>query len=306
MQRRHLFDQEYSVVTFATNKLSYLQLALNCARSILLYNDISIYIVSNLNFAIPDTLKKNVFIIPPMPGHAEMGIGMKLHIDQYLQTQHSLFIDSDCLVYDNLNSIFAAAMGNDVSVAGNVTAAKNWCGDEQAETIKQNFGVDDLIRYNGGLYYLKKSDLTTKIFDKARAIGEKYDDYGFSRIGKWINEEGPLAIAMMLNHQQPIPDDGQFMTDLFTDGRPNVLNVLTGDIKLINPAPPAAKHRPWYPAAYSPIILHFGGSSIKAYPYNAQVMLLKLNDMKLPVWVSSLLVTLFYNIPYKTYYWLRK
>ena len=89
--QRHLYSSDYSVLTFATNKLSYLELALNCARSILLHNDISIYIVSNLNFTIPDTLKSKVFIIPPMPGHAEMGIGMKLHIDQYLQ-QHTRFL----------------------------------------------------------------------------------------------------------------------------------------------------------------------------------------------------------------------
>ena len=304
--QKHLYNSDHSVITFATNKQSYLELALNCARSILLHNDISIYIVSNLNSPIPDTLKNNVFILPPLPGHAEMGIGMKLHIDQYLQTTHSLFIDSDCLVYGSLNSIFEAAMGNDVSVAGNITAAKNWCGHEQAETIKQNFGVDDLIRYNGGLYYLKRSDTTTKIFDKARAIGQKYDDYGFDRIGKWINEEAPISIAMMLDHQKPIADDGQFMTDLFTDGRPNVLNVLTGDIKLENPAPPAPRHRPWYPAVYSPVILHFGGSSIKTYPYNAQVMLLKLNELQLPIWLSSLFVTIFYDIPYKSYYRLRK
>lgn len=304
--QKHIFNADYSVITFATNKHSYVQMALNCARSILLHNDISIFIVSNLDFKIPEAFQNNVFTVPAHEDHAALGIGMKLHIDEYLQTPYSLFIDSDCMVYGGLNTIFKAAGNNDITVAGNITAAKNWCGNEQAETIRQHFGLTELIRYNGGLYYLKKSAATNRMFDKARAIGEKYDDYGFSRINnKWINEEAPLSIAMMLNHQQPMPDDGQFMTDLFTDRRPGILNVLTGAIQLINPSLPSPMHRLWYPAAYSPLILHFGGNNANSYPYNSQTALLKLNKLQLPTWLSSLIVTLFIHIPYKSFHALR-
>ncbi|MEO8884773.1 MAG: hypothetical protein ABI367_01845 [Mucilaginibacter sp.] len=307
MQKRHTFSADYSVITFATNKQSYVQFAFNCTRSILLHNDISIFIVSNLNFTIPEALKNNVFIVPARQEHVALGIGMKLHIDKYLQTPYSLFIDSDCMVYGSLAPVFEAAGNNDITVAGNITAAQNWCGNEQAETIKQHFGLTELIRYNGGLYYLKKSAHTTRMFDKARAIGEKYDEYGFSRINnKWINEEAPISIAITLNHQHPMPDNGQFMTDLFTNSRPDTLNVLTGAIQLKNPPLPSGKHRPWYPVAYSPIILHFGGSSINSYPYNSQIALLKLNDMGLPLWLSSFIVTLFIHVPYKMWYWFRR
>lgn len=300
-------NQTHSVITFATNKLSYVQFALNCAQSILIHNDIPIFIVSNLDFSIPAKFKDKIFIIPAKPEHLPLGIGMKLHIDEYLQTEHSLFIDSDCICYGNLNEIFKAAEGMDVSVAGNIVSTENWCGPEQANTIKQNFGIDKIIRFNGGLYYIKKSALSTAIFDKAREIGEKYDSYGFQRINnKWINEEGPVSISMMLHKQVPIPDNGHIITDLFTDHRPAKINVLTGARLLRNRSRSHEKHRPWYPDKYAPLLIHFGGNNINSYPYKSQNSLLKLKSNFVPAPIAGMLVNVFIHAPYKTYHFLHK
>ena len=296
------FSKDYSIITIATNKLSYVQFALNCARSVLLFNDISIYIVSNITITIPSELENKVFIIPAMAEHAAMGIGIKLYLDKYLQTENSLFIDADCICFDSLDKIFKACEGMGVACAGRIVAAGDWCGAKQAETIKDNFGLDNLIRFNGGLYYIKKSQVTTQIFDKAREIADKYDEYGFDRINnKWINEEGPLSIAMMLNNQQPIADDGQYMTDLYTDHFPQI-NVLKGSRLLKNPSH-GVKYRPWYPPIYSPVILHFGGSSIDSYPYNSQSILLKLYYLQVPTLIAYFIVY-FIHILYRSYYWL--
>ncbi len=308
MQMRNKYGnpREYSVLIFATNKLSYLQLAFNCARSVLLFNDISICIVSNLIATIPNDLKKSVKLIPLLSEHTNLGIDIKLHVDKYLQSTYTLLIDSDCICYDSLDKVFDACAGMHVAVAGNIVPAESWCGKEQASTIKQHFGLDQLIRYNGGLYFFKKSGLTESIFEKAREIAEKYDEYGFTRIqNKWINEEGPISIAMMLNGQKPLADDGRYMTDLFTDHRP-LLNVLKGKRLLKNQPEFAARHRPWYTSQYAPVILHFGGTSLNTYPYNSQIILLKLNNLKLPVWLSTALVNTFINTPYKLYYSLSK
>jgi hypothetical protein len=296
----------YSVITFATNKLSYARFAINCAQSVLLHNNLPVYIVSNLNFSIPAKLRDKIFIIPAKPGHAELGIGIKLHTDEYLQTEHTLFIDSDCICYGNLNEIFSACEGMDVSVAGNIVPAENWCGPVQAKTIKDTWGITELIRYNGGLYYLKKSELTTNVFNKAREIAVKYDDYGFDRIkNKWINEEGPLSIAMIVSCQRPIADDGRFITDLYTDHRPKRINVLNGNRLLQNNPPGHQRHRPWYPMVYSPILLHFGGNNLSSYPYRSQSLLLKLKNMSFPAKAASAFVSAFIHFPYKTFHKLR-
>lgn len=298
---------KYSVITFATNKTDYFKFALNCAQSILLHNDLPVYIVSNMDIAIPEKFRERIFIIPAKPEHAALGIGIKLYTDEYLQTEHTLFIDSDCICYDSLGKIFKACDGMDVSAAGNVVPTENWCGDELAKTIKDNWRLDKIIRFNGGFYYFRKSQLTTKIFDQARGIAEKYDEYGFVRIkDKWMNEEVPLSIAMTLNGQSPIADDGTYMTDTFTDHRPKQLNVLTGVRVLKNPALPSMQHRPWYPGSYSPVVLHFGGSNLSSYPYISQTALLKLDNFGLPVWLSSAIISGFLHPVFRFYYWLKR
>ncbi|MBS1525983.1 MAG: hypothetical protein JST19_10070 [Bacteroidetes bacterium] len=297
---------KYSVITFATNKMDYVRFALNCAESVLLHNDLKIFIVSNLDFPIPAECRDKIVIVPARAEDAALGIGIKLYIDEYVQTEHTLFIDSDCIVFGDLDEIFRLCEGMDVSVAGNIVPTEHWCGKTQAQTIQDNWGIEKITRFNGGLYYIRKSDTTKRIFTNARKIADKYDDYGFDRIkNKWINEEAPLGIAMTLENQKPIPDDGRFMTDLYTDQRPTKINVLTGARLLRNPPLPNRKHRPWYPGRFSPVVLHFGGSNLNSYPYKSQNLLLKLNRMHIPGFMATLLVNIFVHVPYKGYHWLR-
>jgi len=294
----------FSIVTFATNKHAYFNFALNCARSVLLHNKIPIYIITNLNVKIPADLVENVFILKAKPEHAALGIGIKLYTDQYLQTDESLFIDADCLCFGNLFPIFEAAGRESVSVVGTIVDSHEFCGDQQAKTIEENFNLSKLIRFNGGLYYLKKDEVCKKIFELARSIIPNYDKFGFQRINKnTLNEEGLLSIAMMTYRQKPMMDKGIYMTDLSTDHHPFGLNILTGKRKLNNPKKGATKHRPWYPIGnYSPLVLHFGGQSLRTHPYNGQSLLLQLKSKKIPNILSSLISFLIIEIPYFTYY----
>src|SRR5579872_4657536 len=139
-------SEKYSVITFATNQLSYVQFAMNYAQSVLLHNDLPVFIVSNLDFPIPAKFKDKIFLIPAKPEHLPLGIGMKLYIDEYVQTEHTLFIDSDCICFGDLGEIFDACKGMDVSVAGNIVPAESWCGPIQAKVIKDTWGLDEIIR----------------------------------------------------------------------------------------------------------------------------------------------------------------
>lgn len=295
---------KYSIITFATNKTTYFEFALNCARSVLIHNDIPFYIVTNLHVVIPNELKQHVFIIRAEPEHAAMGIGIKLYTNHYLQTVETLFIDSDCLCFGKLQPIFDAAGKQSVSVIGTKVEAAKFCGDEQAKTINENFGISQLIRFNGGLYYLKKDEICHKIFEVARSIIPNYDKFGFSRIGGvHINEEGPLSISMIINKQAPIVDNGTYMTDLYTTPHPYGLNVLNGKSKLYNPESGEPKYRSWYVGGnYSPIVLHFGGSSLKSFPYIKQNLLLYLNRIGLPIAFSSAISLLAIELPCFIYY----
>ncbi|MES2278850.1 MAG: hypothetical protein V4592_22655 [Bacteroidota bacterium] len=300
-----VFDHSYSVITFATNKLSYVKFALNCAQSVLLHNDINIYIVSNLNFQIPAPIQKNVKIIKATDEHAALGIGIKLYIDQYAPTEKTLFIDSDCLCYGSLQPLFDAFNGKDVSVVGAIVDAAEWCGPDNAAVIDKEFGIKQLPRFNGGVYFISKTETAKNIFDFARGLVPQYDSMGFGRLkNNSINEEGLLAIAMVKYNQSPITDNGRYMTDLFTDFYPRGLNVLNGIIKLTNPQAGRPRHRPWYPAQYSPIVLHFGGNNLKSVIYTSQTLLLKLYSLNIPKNIATIFVNVFIHIPYKGIKWL--
>jgi len=301
-----VFTSDYSVITFATGKTKYVKFALNCVRSVLQFNKIRFYIVSDLKFKIPVTLKKYIFIIDAKPEHLDQGTGIKLYIDKYLQTQYTLFIDSDCLCYGSLQSAFDLFSVKNVSVAGNIVNAASWCGEEQAKTIYEIFGITKLTRFNGGIYYVSKSGQSTKIFDKAREIALDYDQLGFKRIYQnWINEEIPISIAITLHQELPVADDSFLMTDLYTDQHTSNLNVLTGFRRINNPAVGSVWHRPWYPSRIlKPIIVHFGNSNLYRYPYLSQHFLLKLKSNHIPVFLASFLTILLVHIPFKLKYWL--
>ncbi len=298
-------EGKYSVITFATNNSDYGRLALNCAQSVVLHNNLPVYIVSNLDLKIPDKFRGSIIKINAKPEDAILGIGMKLHIDEYIQTEHTLFIDADCICFGALGKIFDACKHADVSVAGNIAPVESWCQPVVAETINGEFDLTETIRFNGGLYYIKRSAAAKTIFGKARQIAEKYDHYQLNRSKSvWMNDEVPLSVAMMLYRQKPMADNGSFMTDLFTDHRPAKLNVLKGARLLQNQPYPMPKHRPWYPPKYAPVILHFGGNNLKSYPYKSQSLILKLNRFNLPVWLSSLIVNVFVHVPYRSYHWI--
>lgn len=300
------FTPDYSIITFATGKLKYLTFAFNCARSVLLFNEIKFYIISDLEFDIPVQYKENIFIISARTEHLDQGTGIKLYIDQYLQTKYTLFIDADCLCYGSLKMPFDLFAGKNVSVVGNIVDAASWCGETEAKAIYQNFGITQLPRFNGGVYYISKSEQAVKIFDKAREIAFNYDGLGFQRIHKkWINEEILIAIAIAVFNETPVADNGILMTDLYTDPHTSKLNILTGYRQLNNPKPGKNHHRPWYMAGkINPLILHFGSGSLYKYPYLSQHVLLKFNAKNVSSSLATIMTMLFIHVPYKSKYWI--
>lgn len=294
-----------SVILLATNKEEYLNFALNCAESVRLHNpDLPIFIVTNLK---TDRIIADMKFITISDELAKLNIGAKVYLDHFIQTEETLFIDSDCLCYDNLNPVFEACNGHNFTTIGRLISWEDEWGSESAESARNLFGVDKYILGNGGFYYIKKAVITTQIFDHARELLNKYDEYGFGRIKNgWVNEEGPFAIAMVKYNEVPITDDARLMTDFCTDRRPKILNILTGKRLLRNPAYPLTAQRSWYPASFSPVILHFGGNNIKHYPYISQSSLLKLYKAGFPVAIANFIVSIFIHLPFKSYHQLRR
>lgn len=290
---------------FATNKTKYIPFALNCAESILLHNEIQIFIVSDLRVIIPTRLQKFVSVIKVKKDHLSLGMGIKIYMDHYLQTENTLFVDADCLCYASLQPAFEAFADKTVSVVGTMIDSAEWCGKQQAKIIEKEFGIKQLPRFNAGIVYLKNSKRSREIFEFARSIIPNYDTFGFQRNNNTINEEGLIAIAMVKYGETPITDDGSYMTDLYTDSHPRKLNVLKGIRVLNNPPKGSPRHRPWYPEGdYSPAIIHFGGSNLSSYIYRSQVALLQLYKKHIPQNLATQIVNIFIHIPFISLRWI--
>ncbi|WP_146202924.1 hypothetical protein [Pedobacter paludis] len=187
----------------------------------------------------------------------------------------------------------------DVTVIGKTVPLADYWGEENVKFAKGEFKIDKSIMFNGGLYYLKRSVLTSDIYTTARKISKKYDEYGFHRIhGDWKNEEDLVSIGMISHGQLPIDDNGLFVTGISAFRKPKKLNVIKGLI-FFEPKNNPHEHN-------SQLLIHFGGNNLNSFPYISQRILLQLNQLGFPTFLATLIVNLCINVPFHFLNYFRK
>jgi hypothetical protein len=266
-----------SVLTLATGKKTFVDMAVNLARSFNLWNkegDIDFYIATDLQEHIPEDVKAFAKIITLQPNELGVGFSPKLHLDKLAPQGQTLFIDSDCLVYGNLLSVFEKFKGHQVSVVGNYIAIGEWFGDVAA--ICKKYNVPHLPKFNGGIYYLENGPIAKQVYATARELETQYDEIGFVRLRGRPNDEVLMALAMQLYQQTPIEDDSTIMSDPQSCPAPYVTDVIAGTNSLVNPPAPHALHQSWYPFnKVSAQVIHFLGHHSADYQYKKDVYRLK-------------------------------
>lgn len=269
--------KQRNLLTIATSKEVYIEMASNLARSFFLWHpnsDIDFYIVTDRVDLIPVDVNKLAKIIEVASGSLGKGFSAKLFLDKLAPEGQTLFIDSDCLIFGKLDFVFERFNGKSVSVVGKYISSGEWFGN--IEAICATYEVPHLPKFNGGIYYLEKGTTSTEVYDTARSLEKKYDDIGFKRLRNLPNDEVIMALAMQLHKQEPIVEDGTIMSDLQSCQGPYKLDVLAGVNVLTNPPKPNPMHQAWYPFEnVSPIVVHFLGNYTEHYPYRREVYLLK-------------------------------
>jgi len=262
-----------NILTIATGKKLYVDLAVHLARSFYLWNensDITFYIVTDLPDLVESDVLKYAKIITVKKGELGEGFSPKLHLDKLAPGGQTLFIDSDCLIFGNLDSVFERFKGKSVSVVGGYIADGEWFG-EIKEICKQ-FNIPHIPKFNGGIYYLEKGEIASKVYAKARELEKDYDKIGFKRLRNRPNDEVLMALAMQLYQMEPIEDDATIMSDPQACPGGYEIDVITGKRWLLNPPPPNPLHRIWYPfTKVEPLIFHFLGYYTQHYPYRREI-----------------------------------
>jgi hypothetical protein len=98
-------------------------------------------------------------------------VSQKIHLDLYSPFEETLFIDSDCLVLSNLDSFWKAFSGQYFGVPGWRELRR---GDSDpfldVDFVLDHFELDYLPKFNGGTYYFRRCDQTSRFFAKAREL----------------------------------------------------------------------------------------------------------------------------------------
>jgi hypothetical protein len=261
------------VLTLATGKKIYADLAVHLARSFVKWNDfksISFFIVTDMPELIPADVLAWTKIITIKTEAFGLGFSPKLHLDELAPDGQTLFIDSDCLIFGNIEPIFEKFKDKTVSVLGNYINDGEWFGD--IKSILQHFNIPHIPKFNGGIYYLKNGKKAKEVYQTARDLEDRYDEIGFKRLRDRPNDEVIMALAMQLHHMEPVIDDGTVMSDPQACPGGYSINVVSGERWLINPASPHPLHQTWYPfEKVNPLIFHFLGYYTKHYPYQREV-----------------------------------
>ena len=265
-----------AVLTLATGKPLYFNMAVNLARSFMLWHQgssIDFFIATDIEMSLPKDLER-VKLIKLLPGQYGKGFSPKLSLDRISPAEETLFIDADCLCAANLEPVFQKFAACEVSVIGSEDSEGELFGDIAARC--RAVGVKWVPRFCGGMYYFKRGEISDQIFQTARELEERYDELGLARLRGVPNEEPLIGLAMAMAGQHPIPEDGTIKAEpMFFTGHTE-LDVFAGRARLFNLAGKPPLSPQWKtPNEARPVVIHFNCSFAEQPPYTSESLRLE-------------------------------
>ncbi|CAN5869418.1 hypothetical protein BH10CHL1_BH10CHL1_45830 [soil metagenome] len=286
-----------SVLTIASGKLFYLNMAVALARSFLLWNgdnDIDFILATDIPHAVPNDIQSKIDVLELLPNEYGKGFSPKLHIDQFSKTDQTLFIDADCLVVSSLLPVFERFSGYAVATVGDMHSSGEWFGNIAARC--RNFNVSGVPVFVGSLYYFERGPTSAAVFATARSLEIRYDEIGMIRLRHRPNEEPLISLAMALHHQLPILDDGSIKADAMHFPSYLDVDVFAGNAYFKNDQRLVFKTSSLYEAR--PIIAHLNDSFAEHTPYTREAYRLKkVMADGWPLWSAKLASNLRHTVP---------
>ena len=296
-----------AVLSIAVGKPVYLAMAVNLARSFKRWHqdsDIRFVLATDQPDMVPSDLH-DIEIVTLAPGEYGIGFAPKLHLDRMTPADRTLFVDGDCLCVGPLDRVFAGFAGRAVSVVGGYISSGEWFGD--VASVCRQFGVPAILKFNGGVYYLERGEMSSRVYRMARELEPRYDEIGLVRLRGRPNDELLMAIAMAVHGQVPVPDDGSVLSDPQACPGPIELDVLRGGSTLTNPAPPHPRHMAWYPHwKVHPVLVHFLDFYTTKHPYRREERRLSLTVARgWPIWVADAVAAVTQSLPLLAKDWVK-
>jgi hypothetical protein len=175
-------------------------------------------------------------------------VRQKLYLDHYTPFSQTLFIDSDSFVIRDVREVFDAFSGRPFCIAGEQVLRigdPDWFMDTAA--VLNRFGLTQVPKFNGGVYWFDRSASSEAIFQAARSLLADYKALGFMDFRSDGPGDEPLyAVAMAIHGLEGYDDGGRVMrTPIGMQGKLH-LNVFRGICQFYKDG-----------AIVSPAILHY-------------------------------------------------
>ncbi|MCD7802988.1 MAG: hypothetical protein LUH09_08865 [Clostridiales bacterium] len=130
----------------------------------------------------------------------------KLELDRYLPYDITVFIDADCLAFGDLNQTFQYFEdADDFSCFGRVLGLDDRTGWFEYENLGElKSRVSYVVGLHGGIYYMRKGETCSRIFETARSLVPDYRSFKFKGKFDTPGDEPLVALSMALNQCKPI------------------------------------------------------------------------------------------------------
>jgi len=283
--------KDRGILTIATGAERFINMAINLAKSIDLNSPgWSKAVITDSDS--PELAQHYDYIIP-IDNELPAGFTQKLKMYDYSPFEKTLWIDSDSLVIDNLEPLFNQLdASTDVSCIGFTLTRGQWAGVEIQDVIKK-IDIPYLIIHNGGVYFFRKSETATKVFNKAKDLLKVYDEVGFYKLRGKTAHEPLMSSGMSYYHMQPIDDENKGMRTFVDISSELTIDVINKKCEFYEFK--GAKRR-----LVKPVIAHFSGSHADWFHYKREVKKLNLHltYQFIPKQFLSKAINFLYNPPY--------
>jgi hypothetical protein len=129
----------------------------------------------------------------------------KLKLYKYTPYDETIFIDADCLAYQDLNTYWEYFKdAGDFSCFGQVydiNSKNGWFINDGIGEYKDK--VSFIPNFSGGIYFFRKTPCCTSVFEKAINFAEHHNHYKFKTYGE-LADEAVLALSMALHNCRPV------------------------------------------------------------------------------------------------------
>ena len=192
-----------SIIIVSVGKDYYHQLTRNLINSFLIHDtsEIKINVLTDRTTFFKEFITNHQVVLQNIDVNKEdKSFTAKFYMYDKAIAEENIFIDCDCLIYQDLSDVFKIFKDKNFSAIGSMQQEGDFFCD--ISKIISKFNIESLPVFVGSIYYFKKNDIAKSVFEKAIELKKQYDELGFIRLRNKENEEPLIATAMALHGEK--------------------------------------------------------------------------------------------------------